>query len=60
MYLRPEVNMSGASIYLKLHIIASQMERLEHTRETCLNKIEITEKRMTLLEKRYNVLKDLL
>ncbi|OYO59684.1 hypothetical protein C8E03_11430 [Lachnotalea glycerini] len=60
VYVRPEPIMSGASIYLKLHIIASQMERLENTKESCLNKIDMANQRLELLENRYNNLKNLL
>jgi hypothetical protein len=60
IYQRPEPIMSGASVYLKLHIIASQMERLEATKEACMNKIDMADKRLELLEYRYNSLKNLL
>ncbi|RDU24974.1 hypothetical protein [Anaerosacchariphilus polymeriproducens] len=60
VYLRPDPILNGTSIYLKLHNITNQMERLEHTKETCLNRIDMADKKLELLEKRYNELKNLL
>lgn len=57
VYIRPEPIMSGTPLYLQLHIITSQMERLEATKENCLNKVELIDKRMEMLTKRYNELK---
>ncbi len=60
VYLRPEPIMSGTPLFLQLHILSSQMERLKTTREGCLNKIVLVDKKMEMLEKRYNELKNLI
>lgn len=60
VYLRPEPIMSGTPLYLQLHILSTQMERLHDTRENCLNKIELVDKKMEMLKKRYNELKNLI
>lgn len=59
IYIRPEPIMSGTPLYLQLHIITSQMERMEATKESCLNKVELIDKRMEMLRKRYKELKTL-
>lgn len=58
IYVSPEPTLNGTSLYLKLHIITNQMERLQYTKETCLKKIEMVDKRLGFLEQRKNILKN--
>lgn len=57
IYVRPEPLMRETSTFLNLHIVASQMERLNNNKAECLNKIEQINKRLERLGKRYNSLK---
>lgn len=60
MYIRPEPFIRETSVHLKLHILASQMDRLNNTKEACLNKVDQINKRLLSLKQRYSLFKKMI
>lgn len=60
VYVRPEPILRETTVYLKLHILASQMERLNYSKESNLQKVDQINKRLANLQYQCNKLKELL